>query len=84
VLCDLISAQAAVLERDVSPEVAATYERTAVGHAETAHGDRGDVDPLAALDRDARRLRGRPETLEVLISELLVRSTVDRQPAARA
>jgi AcrR family transcriptional regulator len=30
VLCDLISAQAAVLERNVSPQVAATYKRSAL------------------------------------------------------
>ena len=30
VLCDLLSAQAAVLERNVSPEVAATYKRAAL------------------------------------------------------
>jgi AcrR family transcriptional regulator len=30
VLCDLISAQAAVLERNVSPQVAATYKRAAI------------------------------------------------------
>ncbi|MET8325965.1 TetR family transcriptional regulator [Streptomyces sp. NPDC005181] len=30
VLCDLISAQAAVLERNVSPQVAAEYKRTAI------------------------------------------------------
>jgi AcrR family transcriptional regulator len=32
VLCDLISAQAAVLERNVSPQVAAQYKRTAVAN----------------------------------------------------
>ena len=37
VLCDLVSAQAAVLERNVSPQVAATYKRTTV----TAVGDLG-------------------------------------------
>jgi AcrR family transcriptional regulator len=35
VLCDLISAQAAVLERNVSARVAAQYKRAAVGHAES-------------------------------------------------
>ncbi|HWG12163.1 MAG TPA: hypothetical protein VG268_02700 [Streptosporangiaceae bacterium] len=30
VLCDLISAQAAVLERNVSPQVAATYKRATI------------------------------------------------------
>jgi AcrR family transcriptional regulator len=34
VLCDLISAQAAVLERNVSAEVAAKYKRAAWGNAE--------------------------------------------------
>lgn len=34
VLCDLISAQAAVLERNVSPAVAAQYKHAAVGHAQ--------------------------------------------------
>ncbi|MGW7315366.1 TetR family transcriptional regulator [Streptomyces sp. NPDC054854] len=33
VLCDLISAQAAVLERNVSPQVAAQYKRAAIAHA---------------------------------------------------
>lgn len=33
VLCDLVSAQAAVLERNVSPEVAATYKRAAIAMA---------------------------------------------------
>lgn len=33
VLCDLISAQAAVLERNVSPQVAAAYKRAAMAHA---------------------------------------------------
>ncbi|MEU3152862.1 TetR family transcriptional regulator, partial [Streptomyces griseus] len=32
VLCDLISAQAAVLERNVSPEVAAAYKRAALAN----------------------------------------------------
>ncbi|MEU5347882.1 TetR family transcriptional regulator [Streptomyces sp. NPDC020766] len=32
VLCDLISAQAAVLERNVSTEVAAQYKRSSIGH----------------------------------------------------
>lgn len=32
VLCDLLSAQAAVLERNVSPEVALRYKRAAAGH----------------------------------------------------
>ncbi|MFC1408347.1 TetR family transcriptional regulator [Streptacidiphilus sp. N1-12] len=35
VLCDLVSAQAAVLERNVSPAVAAEYKRAAIGNAET-------------------------------------------------
>ncbi|MFZ3474110.1 TetR/AcrR family transcriptional regulator [Streptomyces sp. 4.24] len=33
VLCDLISAQAAVLERNVSPQVAAQYKRAAIANA---------------------------------------------------
>jgi AcrR family transcriptional regulator len=33
VLCDLVSTQAAVLERNVSPEVAAAYKRTAIANA---------------------------------------------------
>jgi AcrR family transcriptional regulator len=41
VLCDLFSAQAGVLEHNVSPEVAARYKRAAVA----------DVDALAALAR---------------------------------
>jgi AcrR family transcriptional regulator len=34
VLCDLVSAQAAVLERNVSAKVAAQYKRSTVGHAQ--------------------------------------------------
>jgi len=33
VLCDLLSAQAAVLERNVSPAVAAAYKRAAIANA---------------------------------------------------
>ena len=36
VLCDLIGAQAAVLERNVSPEVAARFKRTAVANTAAA------------------------------------------------
>jgi AcrR family transcriptional regulator len=39
VLCDLISAQAAVLERNVSPQVAAAYKRSALAGA----GDLGEL-----------------------------------------
>jgi len=55
VFCDLLSAQAGVLERNVSPEVAARYKRSTIG----------DVHSLARLirqhlpeldDRDALRL----------------------------
>ncbi|HUY44306.1 MAG TPA: TetR family transcriptional regulator [Streptosporangiaceae bacterium] len=35
VLCDLVSAQAAVLERNVSPQVAAAYKRAAIADAAT-------------------------------------------------
>ncbi|MCP3753706.1 TetR/AcrR family transcriptional regulator [Streptomyces sp. TBY4] len=38
VLCDLISAQAAVLERNVSPQVAARYKRAAVAAATAVAG----------------------------------------------
>lgn len=41
VLCDLLSAQAGVLEHNVSPEVAARYKKAAIGN----------VDALAALAR---------------------------------
>jgi AcrR family transcriptional regulator len=56
-LCDLISAQAAVLEHNVSPQVAAQYKRAAVQNAHTLAG-------LAAAhlpelgDGDAMRLAG--------------------------
>ncbi|HEX3750270.1 MAG TPA: TetR family transcriptional regulator [Streptosporangiaceae bacterium] len=53
VLCDLISAQAAVLERNVSPQVAATYKRTTV----TAIGDLG-----ALLSRHLSDLTGHDAT----------------------
>lgn len=43
VFCDLLSAQAAVLERNVSPEVAARYKRAALA----------DVDAMADLVRSA-------------------------------
>jgi AcrR family transcriptional regulator len=54
-LCDLISAQAAVLERNVSPQVAATYKRTTV----TALGGLGALlsDHIGELaGHDATRL----------------------------
>src|SRR5882762_8947876 len=38
VLCDLISAQAAVLEHNVSPEVAARFKRTAIANISTLAG----------------------------------------------
>lgn len=38
VLCDLISAQAAVLERNVSPQVAAQYKRAAIANATALAG----------------------------------------------
>ncbi|MFJ2645312.1 TetR/AcrR family transcriptional regulator [Streptomyces sp. NPDC087420] len=38
VLCDLLSAQAAVLERNVSARVAAEYKRAAIGDVETLAG----------------------------------------------
>jgi AcrR family transcriptional regulator len=38
VLCDLISAQAAVLERNVSPQVAATYKRATIAGATDLSG----------------------------------------------
>jgi AcrR family transcriptional regulator len=53
VLCDLISAQAAVLERNVSPQVAATYKRTTM----TAIGDLG-----ALLGRHLGDLTGHDAT----------------------
>ncbi|WP_243878847.1 hypothetical protein [Streptomyces sp. KS 21] len=36
--CDLISAQAAVLERNVSPQVAAQYKRAAIANAQALAG----------------------------------------------
>ncbi len=54
VLCDLIGAQAAVLERNVSPEVAATYKRAALANVATlAALVRGCVPELG--ERDAVR-----------------------------
>jgi AcrR family transcriptional regulator len=55
VLCDLLSAQAAVLERNVSPQVAMTYKRAALADvtrlARLIHGYRGELG-----DHDAERL----------------------------
>jgi AcrR family transcriptional regulator len=55
VLCDLLSAQAAVLERNVSPQVAVTYKRAALADmtrlARLIHGYLGELG-----DRDAERL----------------------------
>lgn len=49
VLCDLISAQAAVLERNVSPAVAGRYKRAAVGKAgEVGELVRGVIPELGA------------------------------------
>ncbi|MFJ4650015.1 hypothetical protein ACIP5Y_01940 [Nocardia sp. NPDC088792] len=42
VLCDLFSAQAAVLERNISPEVAARFKRTAYANA---------LELVAAIDK---------------------------------
>ncbi|GHH78640.1 TetR family transcriptional regulator [Streptomyces sulfonofaciens] len=57
VLCDLISAQAAVLERNVSPAVALTYKRAALANAEVLAGlVRGCVPELD--ERGALRLAG--------------------------
>ena len=54
-LCDLISAQAAVLERNVSPQVAATYKRaTIAGLMDLGVLLRGQLGELS--DHDARRL----------------------------
>jgi AcrR family transcriptional regulator len=55
VLCDLLSAQAAVLERNVSPQVAMTYKRAALADvtrlARLIHGYLGELG-----DHDAERL----------------------------
>jgi AcrR family transcriptional regulator len=55
VLCDLLSAQAAVLERNVSPQVAMTYKRAALADvtrlARLIHGYLGELG-----DDDAERL----------------------------
>ncbi|MGW2289861.1 TetR family transcriptional regulator [Streptomyces phaeochromogenes] len=54
VLCDLISAQAAVLERNVSTEVAAQYKRSSIAHVfALAHRVRTHVPDLD--ERDAVR-----------------------------
>ncbi|MFD6288443.1 TetR family transcriptional regulator [Streptomyces sp. NPDC060205] len=54
VLCDLISAQAAVLERNVSTQVAAAHKRSSIGHAfALAHQIRLHVPELD--ERDAVR-----------------------------
>ncbi|MEW2570565.1 TetR family transcriptional regulator [Streptomyces sp. NPDC047070] len=54
VLCDLISAQAAVLERNVSTQVAAEHKRSSIGHAfALAHRVRLHVPELD--ERDAVR-----------------------------
>jgi len=51
VLCDLISAQAAVLERNVSTQVAATYKRSSIDHAfALAHRVRVHVPELDERD----------------------------------
>src|ERR1035438_117509 len=42
VLCDLLSAQAAVLERNVSTEVALQYKRAAIDRKSVGEGDGGD------------------------------------------
>jgi AcrR family transcriptional regulator len=55
VLCDLVSAQAAVLERNVSPQVAATYKRsTMAGLMDLGVLLRGHLGELS--DHDAPRL----------------------------
>jgi AcrR family transcriptional regulator len=55
VLCDLLSAQAAVLERNVSPQVAATYKRAAL--ADVSRLGRVLLRHLSELGRhDAERL----------------------------
>jgi AcrR family transcriptional regulator len=55
VLCDLLSAQAAVLERNVSPKVAAEYKRAAIASvAALGHLMLGYVGELG--ERDAGRL----------------------------
>lgn len=57
VLCDLIGAQAAVLERNVSPRVAAEYKRAAL--ANVAALGRRALGCVAELgDHDAARLAG--------------------------
>jgi AcrR family transcriptional regulator len=57
VLCDLISAQAAVLERNVSPQVAAQYKRASMAGVSALGGLMlGCVPELG--ERDAARLAG--------------------------
>jgi AcrR family transcriptional regulator len=57
VLCDLISAQAAVLERNVSPQVAATYKRAAIAGVMDLSGLLGRHLPELS-EQDAVRLAG--------------------------
>lgn len=57
VLCDLVSAQAAVLEHNVSPQAAATYKRATIAHvARFADLVRTHVPELS--ESDATRLAG--------------------------
>jgi AcrR family transcriptional regulator len=58
-LCDLISAQAAVLERNVSPQVAAQYKRASMA-AITALGGLALRCVPELGEQDAFRLAGRP------------------------
>jgi AcrR family transcriptional regulator len=74
VLCDLISAQAAVLERNVSPQLAAQHKRAAVAHADTFAG---------LLDKHLPEL-GEHDAWRLAAATLMVTSTVwtHSQPSA--
>ena len=48
-LCDLISAQAAVLERNVSPQVAAQYKRASIAGITALGGLMADADHPAEI-----------------------------------
>jgi AcrR family transcriptional regulator len=74
VLCDLISTQAAVLEHNVSPQVAAQYKRAAIA----------DVSVLARLIRQHLHELGEHDAQWLAVATILVTSAVwtHARPAA--
>jgi AcrR family transcriptional regulator len=74
VLCDLISAQAAVLERNVSPKVAAEYKRAAIA----------DVTALGQLMLGCVGELGEHDTLRLAAAAVMVAGAVwtNTQPSA--